>query len=258
MFCSKCGKEIAENSSFCKYCGMRLNGKTEERTAQPPTEKYLTAPPKNLPSAPDMQYENQTSYTNINADRMSASADDHNRAYTSIIGSNIGYYSEQFQRLQNGEKDKINWASFFLSIYHAAYRNVWRDWLMALRAPLITEAVLVLCMTVAFFISFELGMILGMVLGIAYFVVMIWTLIVGIKFAKRFNRIYKEHVDDKARRGDLKPDTSVGRALPVLLIIAVISYATGTFTAVYILGDSGYYDQYYYSDDYYYDDYDYW
>ena len=24
MFCSKCGKEIDENSSFCKYCGFNV------------------------------------------------------------------------------------------------------------------------------------------------------------------------------------------------------------------------------------------
>ena len=25
----------------------------------------------------------------------------------------------------------MNWASFFLSLYHAAYRGVWREWLRA-------------------------------------------------------------------------------------------------------------------------------
>ncbi len=26
MFCEKCGKQIADGSTFCKYCGSRING----------------------------------------------------------------------------------------------------------------------------------------------------------------------------------------------------------------------------------------
>lgn len=252
MFCSKCGKENSENSSFCRYCGTRLNRNAEEME-QTHTENNLTTTKGDLPAVSERQNEYQTSYTNINVDTSASNDTDNNRTYTLIIGSNIGYYSKQFQRLQNGGEDRINWASFFLSLYHAAYRDVWRDWLLALRAPLITGLVLIVCMNFAISLSFDLVMILG----VAYLVVMIWMFIAGIKFAKRFNRIYKDHVDGKARRGDLKPDTSVGRALLVLLVVAVIVFALnmiGGFSTFYSLGgfDDGYYDdQYYYDfDDY--------
>lgn len=44
MYCSKCGKKIADNSNFCKYCGCKLSGAVINNTAdvtqkvQPPAQ----------------------------------------------------------------------------------------------------------------------------------------------------------------------------------------------------------------------------
>ena len=32
MFCTKCGKEIAENLNFCTYCGAETNSANKPRT----------------------------------------------------------------------------------------------------------------------------------------------------------------------------------------------------------------------------------
>ena len=31
MFCSKCGKEVNENATFCRHCGNKLNNKIEKK-----------------------------------------------------------------------------------------------------------------------------------------------------------------------------------------------------------------------------------
>ena len=36
MFCTKCGKEIADNAKFCKYCGSPVEVNTEEPLETPP------------------------------------------------------------------------------------------------------------------------------------------------------------------------------------------------------------------------------
>ena len=39
MFCSKCGKEIPENSAFCSSCGAQLSATVANETAQPTTKE---------------------------------------------------------------------------------------------------------------------------------------------------------------------------------------------------------------------------
>ena len=76
----------------------------------------------------------------------------------------------------------MNWASFFLSLYHAAYRGVWREWLRAVMWPLL--------------IAIGSGLIasatIGYYPGVAIFFVVIaicggiWWIIANILFAKKF------------------------------------------------------------------------
>ena len=41
-FCSKCGKEIDENASFCDSCGTNLNNETQVSTKSRNIENHLT------------------------------------------------------------------------------------------------------------------------------------------------------------------------------------------------------------------------
>lgn len=186
MFCKNCGKELREGSKFCEYCGARIDGlgKTDDKAV----------------------YE-QTFTSEDNAGMM-----------RQIIGKNADQYMTRFEKIQNGEKSKMNWASFFLSVFHAGYRNVWREWLKAVRIPLVLELVSVLLAG----ILLSVQPIAGFGLLIAAGVFSIWFLVKQILFAKQFNRIYMEHVEKKIAQNDRKPDPSAGRAAIAVLIFLII------------------------------------
>ena len=46
MFCEKCGKEIADNATFCPYCGQQLNGYTYTANTGNTTNTDNTTPGK--------------------------------------------------------------------------------------------------------------------------------------------------------------------------------------------------------------------
>ena len=39
MFCSKCGKQISDDSAFCAFCGARVSATAEKQAAATPTTK---------------------------------------------------------------------------------------------------------------------------------------------------------------------------------------------------------------------------
>lgn len=128
-----------------------------------------------------------------------------------IIGKNADAYLARFEELRSGGKDRMNWASFFLSLFHAAYRNVWKDWLKAVKWPLIMEAV---CLAAAG-ICLLTSPVTGMLLMIPLWIGAMWMLVMQILFAKRFNRIYLRHVERKLAHGDDTPDPSGKRVILV-------------------------------------------
>ena len=88
----------------------------------------------------------------------------------------------------------MNWASFFLSLYHAAYRGVWREWLHMVMWPLILDAVCAL-IACALIVSHPVAALVFVVVAACGG---IWWVVANILFAKRFNRIYKAHVERKS------------------------------------------------------------
>lgn len=87
MFCEKCGHKIAEGEVFCSNCGAQV----VQQEPEPPVQEVPVQQP-------------------LTEDGMCRQ----------IIGSNSDYYLEQFVDIQAGGKGRINWASFFLTLYHAA------------------------------------------------------------------------------------------------------------------------------------------
>lgn len=146
MFCDKCGKELAPGSIFCPDCG----AKKSEDSAAPETASQSVQ--QENPKVEAVEAE-QPVKENIPPERSKAQAEsvqasapqsaptDSDAAYRTIIAKNTEYYLPQFQSIAYGEKGKMNWASFFLSLYHAAYRGVWREWLHMVMWPLILDAV---------------------------------------------------------------------------------------------------------------------
>ena len=217
MFCDKCGKELTPGSIFCPNCGAK---QLEE---EPSAEMSASSSVSPVREAPSSQPSNQQSAERTTSPKHVTDES----VYRKIICNNADYYLSQFQNILYGEKNKMNWASFFLSLYHAAYRGVWREWLRAVMWSLL--------------IAIGSGLIasatIGYYPGVAIFFVVIaicggiWWIIANILFAKNFNRVYLEHVEKKIAQQDFTPDPSGGR-----VIASIFAYAAGYTMVGIIIG----------------------
>ena len=217
MFCDKCGKELAPGSIFCPNCGAKQLEK--EPSAEMSASSSVSSIREALSSQPSNQQSTECTTSSKHVTDESA--------YRKIICNNADYYLSQFQNILYGEKNKMNWASFFLSLYHAAYRGVWREWLRAVMWPLL--------------IAIGSGLIasatIGYYPGVAIFFVVIaicggiWWIIANILFAKNFNHVYLEHVEKKIAQQDFTPDPSGGR-----VIASIFAYVAGYTMVGIIIG----------------------
>jgi len=205
MFCAKCGNKLKDGSLFCSHCGAKIEN-TSLRNQE--KERKETAVPE-LGPGDSVKYSNNTA--------------------KQIIGKQTDYYLKQFETIQQTGTCKMNWASFFFGLLHSAYRNVWKNWLKAVRFPLITE--LAGIFLIGIIISFlpELTIvILAVIMGGS-----VWMIIAQILYAKRFNRTYMNHVQQKLAKGDQKSDVSIKRMiLTYLAFMACVVLVSGIITAV--------------------------
>ena len=227
MFCDKCGKELAPGSIFCPDCG----AKQSEDSAAPETASQSVQ--QENPKVEAVEAE-QPVKENIPPERSKAQAEsvqasapqsaptDSDAAYRTIIAKNTEYYLPQFQSIAYGEKGKMNWASFFLSLYHAAYRGVWREWLHMVMWPLILDVVCALS-ACALIVSHPVAALVFVVVAACGG---IWWVVANILFAKRFNRIYKAHVERKIAQQNITPDPSGKRVVCSVLAYMAVNIVT--------------------------------
>lgn len=237
MFCDKCGKELAPGSIFCPDCG----AKQSEDSAAPETASQSVQ--QENPKVEAVEAE-QPVKENIPPERSKAQAEsvqasapqsaptDSDAAYRTIIAKNTEYYLPQFQSIAYGEKGKMNWASFFLSLYHAAYRGVWREWLHMVMWPLILDAVCAL-IACALIVSHPVAALVFVVVAACGG---IWWVVANILFAKRFNRIYKAHVERKIAQQNITPDPSGKRVVCSVLAYLAVNIVTSMIFGVLSVG----------------------
>lgn len=224
MFCTNCGKELPDGSAFCTNCGMKISSKPAKEQGHTAEASQQEAPAAAEPQAVT-QTQDETNWMGTQAsDNSTATFSsekqteyDADAAARQIIGKNSAYYLEQFHQMQQGAKSKMNWASFLLGIWHAAYRNVWRDWLKAVRLPLILSIVI----QALGILLMQVQPVLGIIVVCIGIPLSIWFWVAVILFAKRFNQIYMNHVEYKIDSHNLQPDLSVGRAVLTGFIICV-------------------------------------
>ena len=202
MYCKNCGKEIKDGSVFCTYCGTRV----EAENPQEPVKLHEEA---------------------RKSDDYRSEEIDYRETFREVVGKNADYYLAQEDRLQKGEKDKMNWASFFLSMLHAGYRNMWKTRLKKMWIPLLLSLVGTTLGQILLFIQPAASMVLNLISGIGS----IWLLVAQILYAKKFNRMYLEHVKNKVEHHDKKPDVSVGRAVVIAVIFAIIAGVLGAISS---------------------------
>lgn len=213
MYCKKCGKELRDGSKFCCYCGERLS----------PVESFQL-----LGNA---YFGNRDGRTE------------------QIIGNNAAYYIQRFRVLRDNGKDKINWASLFLGFLHAGYRNVWKQWLRAMWLPMVIGWGILLL----YAILLPINETVAAVIALGYHAVNIWLFVEQIRFAKRFNRLYMQHVEQKLSQNDLTADVSKGRSAVAGLTLGLVNILIfGIGAIVTVIGTLIFAE----NQDYVYDDYE--
>ena len=190
MYCTNCGKELKEGSSFCTNCGAPTGAQKQPREEEPEQN----------------------------------SGEDWAEREKIIIQQNTEYYTEQFLNIRETGKAKMNWASFFLGLYHAAYRGLWKEWLLAMKYPFIVGGI-ALAVLVYGVSTMSLKVLIGtmclaMVSGI-------WEVVAAWLFAKRFNCIYMKHVEAKMVSGDVSPDPSGRRAAISAIAMQAVIWVLG-------------------------------
>ena len=256
MFCHNCGAQLPENAAFCPSCGQKITPTSQPVSIQKP-ETPLSEPvdapveptgtPNEVPQS-DPQPAPQTDNTAPPSGTVTEAE---------VIGSNAAYYQAQFQKIRAGEKGNFNIAAFFLSIFHAAYRGPWREWLHFMRIPLICYAVSVVCLFIGsiLFISTWFCLPFIIVGVILYIASLITGLIRGIRYGFAFNELYLKYVE-KQRYAEQPALGTSGKRLGIsIAIVAAISIAlsiASTTYGLYLLNDlfDDYDDSYYYDDSY--------
>ena len=251
MFCQNCGAQLPENAAFCPNCGQKITPISQPVSIQkpeaPPAEPVdapvePTGTPNEVPQS-DPQPAPQTDNTAPPSGTVTEAE---------VIGSNAAYYQEQFQKIRAGEKGSFNVAAFFLTLYHAAYRGPWREWLRFMRIPLIAYAASLVCLFIGItsFTTFFLS--LGIPLSIATSILL---LIWNIRYAFAFNKLYLNYVEKQMHAEQPALGTSGKRLGISIAVVAAISIALtiiSTTYGLYLFNDmiDDYDDSYYYDDSY--------
>ena len=129
VFCTQCGAQNANTSSFCSHCGNRLAA-VPERTPQLPV--YTQANPNNS---------NPYSYVNQQSNQFQTQNQHQNSGYNAyqsyqtagvdadvqqLVGTKTEYYIPKFQMMKSqGKSSSWNWAAFWVTPYWMMYRKMY-------------------------------------------------------------------------------------------------------------------------------------
>ena len=129
VFCTQCGTQNANTSSFCSHCGNRLAA-VPERPPQLPV--YTQANPNN--SNP-YSYVNQQSNPYQTQNQYQNSGYNAYQSYQTagvdadvqqLVGTKTEYYIPKFQMMKSqGKSSSWNWAAFWVTPYWMMYRKMY-------------------------------------------------------------------------------------------------------------------------------------
>lgn len=219
MFCHNCGAQLPENAAFCPNCGQKITPISQPVSIQkpeaPPSEPVdapvdSTDAPNETPQ-PDPQPGPQTDNTVPPSGTVTEAE---------IIGKDAAYYQAQFQKIRAGEKGNFNIAAFFLTLYHAAYRGPWKEWLKFMAIPLIGYIAAFACSLIG-----AASSLLGIIVAgtVLYVVTSIVTIIWAIRYGFAFNKIYLTYVEKQQYAPHPVCGTSSKRVVLSLLAVFVVS-----------------------------------
>lgn len=153
----------------------------------------------------------------------------HDALLEKIVHKNVSYYKTHFEELTKGGRNRMNWAALFLGLFHASYRNMWKEWLKFVWKPLALYFGIGIIGVVM--ISSDLTFIIPVVLASLAAGVLLF--VTGIRYGKSFNKLYMNHVEQKIAVNDTKIDPSIGRMVAVIavsmVIQTIVTISSGTF-----------------------------
>ncbi len=149
MFCSKCGKEIPDDSKVCAYCGAQVQVQAEGQpynTTQPNNQPYNTVQPSNQPyhaASPNNQpyngqpnnqpyngQPNNQPYNGQPNNRQYYNGQPNNQQYYNGQPNNQQYYNGQPNNMMSANKslkpdNKFNLAAAFFTWIWALFKGMW-------------------------------------------------------------------------------------------------------------------------------------
>lgn len=238
MFCTNCGKPTDNSAKFCPFCGKEISigsGTNSQQSSPKDSGKQYSAP-KSAPNsssfdANQIQSALQTLLRkpNISWDFENDFTDD-NAVLDQILSKNQSYYIQAFQDIKSNKKERCNWWSLLLGGIHAAYRNMWREWLDYCKYPLGLGAISMLVMVVA---AATFSLILIGVASLASTVASIWLLIADINFGRHFNLMYMHRVDDMlSGKSPVVQDANQKNAMYATIITVVVPFIINLITSI--------------------------
>lgn len=233
MFCPHCGNQIKEGSAFCSHCGSAINQstvveqknisslaanspvKSPEDTVPQMVFLGITLPPEFADAERNI---NKARKEKIDAAYVENPANE--AAVSQILGEGRAYYESQFRMIQTSGGCNINWFSLLFGISHAAYKGVWREWLMAMKYPIIAYIAAKLFASLAWWGDFGIIIVLDAILSIG---TGIWLFIWWIRTSLNFNKMYLVHVNHKLETNNLTADDSWNRVGIAFAISAALN-----------------------------------
>ena len=165
MFCTRCGKELSDDVSFCPNCGVKVL----KHESDPDEDVTLETEP--------------LAETTHNKSK-------ENLEIAQIVGKNAEYYLAEFQKIESHQKPRFNWAAFLLNIAFCFYRKCG----FLFKKYFLIPIILYFATSALFnFGMLSLNITLTIAGGVLFILASIFLLVNGIRFGRNFNKEYYEH-----------------------------------------------------------------
>lgn len=157
--------------------------------------------------------------------------------FSDIVAKNTQYYFPEFEKVEQNEKCRFNWAAFFFNGIFAYYRKSQEIFWHYYRWPIIIYAVIALgiagtgCLAVKSEASLMGWFAAAGLLSVA---INIYMLVTNIRFGKNFNRDYYQHCMALVENSEITPrtvGTSVKNAVLYLIVVSFCAWIIGVISA---------------------------
>lgn len=188
MYCKKCGKLIADDSSFCYSCGEKVDVKNDESCSD---ENYRNDQDSVLREFSDSINIQKTT----NDGKLKDTRRDNTLVRDCLIGHKRYYYIKEFEKIEKGEKSKFSWVGFVFAFW-ALYRKMYIELFIYL--VLNTLLLIANFVVIKYLLLGTIDIITGnlIIIGLNIF----WNLIVPLILCNKAIKMYYVSINRKINR----------------------------------------------------------